>query len=271
MKRLRWLDRTGLVAIVALAALSLIILIVPALIVFAISFDTRQYVSFPPTGFTVRWYEAILDQRQIVGAFLTSFKVAGLVTAICIALGLPAALAAVRGRFPGTSAVGVFVMAPHTIPGIVLGVAVLFAGASAGFPASTAMLVIALSCFFLALVTRLTMAQLTGLDPALERASLNLGASRLQTFARITLPQLLPALFAGAAFTFIEAFDNVSVAMFTHSYRERPLPVELLSMVETDNSPLVAAISGVEILLACAILIVGALTLGLERFSGPQR
>jgi putative spermidine/putrescine transport system permease protein len=167
--------------------------------------------------------------------------------------------------------VGIFVMAPHTVPGIVLGVAILFAGASAGFQASTTLLVISLACYLLAVVTRLTMAQLAGLDPALERASFNLGASRLRTFTRITLPQLLPAIFAGVAFTFIEAFDNVSVSMFTHSYRERPLPVELLSIVETDNSPLVAAISGVEILLACVILVVGALVLGLERFSGSQR
>lgn len=271
MRRLGWSDRIALVALVAMAAFSLVVLVSPALIVFAISFDTREYVSFPPQGFTLRWYAMILDKRQILSAFLVSFKVAALTTMLCLLLGLPAAIAAVRGRFPGRAFVGVFVLAPHTIPGIVLGVAILIAGATAGLPASTPMLIAGLACFYLALATRLVMAQLAGLDPALEQASLNLGASRFQTFIRVTLPQLMPAVFAGAAFTFIESFDNVSVAMFTHDYRARPLPVELLGLVETDNTPLVAAISGVEILLACLILVSGAAALGLERFSGSSR
>ena len=98
----------------------------------------------------------------------------------------------------------------------------------------------------------------------------NDGAGRFETFLRVTLSQLVPAILAGAAFTFIEAFDNVSVAMFTHSYRARPLPVELLSIVQTDNTPLVAAISGVEILLASAALTIVSSMWGLERFSDSQ-
>jgi putative spermidine/putrescine transport system permease protein len=179
-------------------------------------------------------------------------------------------MASVRGRFPGRRAVSTLIMAPQTMPGIVVGIAILFAGASVGLLASTPMLIAALVTVLVAVLTRMTIARLSRLDPNLERASANLGAGRWQGFVRITLPQLVPAIAGGAAFTFIEAFDNVSVAMFTHSYRARPLPIELLSLVETDNSPLVAAISGVEIALACAIVGVIAWTAGLRTLSGDR-
>jgi putative spermidine/putrescine transport system permease protein len=65
-------------------------------------------------------------------------------------------------------------------------------------------------------------------------------------------------------FTFIEGFDNVSVAIFTHGFRDRPLPVELLALVQTTNTPLVAAISGVQILLAVLALIAVAASIGLD-------
>jgi putative spermidine/putrescine transport system permease protein len=265
-----WGDRVGTVLMIVLASTILLTLAAPAFIVLAISVDTRAYVSFPPAGFTLHWYADIIDQRQIVGAFFTSLEVAAVVTFVCVALGLPAALGSVRGRFPLRRAVATLIMAPQTMPGIVVGVAILFAGASMGLRASTPMLIAALATVLLAVPTRIAIARLSRLDPSLERASENLGASRWQGFLRITLPQLVPALAAGAAFAFIEAFDNVSVAMFTHSYRARPLPIELLSLVETDNSPLVAAISGVEIALACCVVAIIAVTAGLRTLSGER-
>jgi putative spermidine/putrescine transport system permease protein len=270
MKGLTWADRLGTIVMIALACATLAMLAAPAFIVLAISVDTRAYVSFPPSGLTLHWYRDILNQRQIVDGFVTSLEVAAATTLGCIALGLPAALAAVRGKFPGRRALATLIMAPQTMPGIVVGIAILFAGASVRLPASTPMLVVALVTVLLAVQTRIVIARLLRTNPDLERASSNLGASNWQGFIRITLPQLLAAIAGGAAFTFIEAFDNVSVSMFTHSYRARPLPIELLSLVETDNSPLVAAISGVEIALACVVVAVIAATVGLSALAGNR-
>jgi putative spermidine/putrescine transport system permease protein len=75
----------------------------------------------------------------------------------------------------------------------------------------------------------------------------------------------MPAILAGAVFTFVEGFDNLSVAIFTHGFRDRPLPVELLALVQYTSSPLVAAVSGVQILLAVLALVVVARTIGLDR------
>jgi putative spermidine/putrescine transport system permease protein len=264
MSRTAITDALGIGAIIALALLALVILVAPSIIVLMISFDTRAFVAFPPQGFTLDWYARVFQQQVLVEAMWTSLKVAVTVTGLCIILGVPTALVCVRGTFRGTTALSVFVLVPHMVPGIVLGVAVLFAGALVGIGPSIWLQSIAITVFVLAVMVRTVQSRLQRLDPALEEAALNLGASPFQSLRTITFPLLMPAILAGGVFTFIEGFDNVSVAIFTHGFRDRPLPVELLALVQTTNTPLVAAISGVQILLAVLALIAVAASIGLD-------
>ncbi len=259
------LDRIGIAAIVTLGILALVVLVAPSIIVLIISFDTRAFVSFPPQGFTLDWYAMVFDQSVLVDAMLNSLQVGLTVTALCILLGVPTALACVRGRFPGATALSVFVLVPHMVPGIVLGVAILFAGALIGIGPSIWLQSISIAVFVLAVMVRTVMSRLQRLDPALEEAAANLGATSFQSLRTVTFPLLLPAILAGAVFTFVEGFDNLSVAIFTHGFRDRPLPVELLAMVQTTNSPLVAAVSGVQIVLAVLALVLVALSIGLDK------
>jgi putative spermidine/putrescine transport system permease protein len=258
-------DALGIGAILAVAVLSLVILIAPSIIVVMISFDTRSFVSFPPQGFTLDWYAQVFSQDVLVTAMINSLQVGVTVTALCIVLGVPTALVCVRGRFRGVTALSVYVLVPHMVPGIVLGVAVLFAGALVGIGPSIGLQSISITVFVLAVMVRTVMSRLQRLDPALDEVALNLGATPFQALRTITLPLLMPAVLAGAVFTFIEGFDNISVAIFTHGFRDRPLPIELLAMVQTTNTPLVAAVSGVQILLAILALIAVAASIGLDR------
>lgn len=258
-------DALGIGAIVAVAVLSLIILVAPSVIVMMISFDTRAFVSFPPQGFTLDWYRKVFDQDVLVDAMINSLQVGVTVTALCIVLGVPTALACVRGRFRGTTALSVYVLVPHMVPGIVLGVAVLFAGALVGIGPSMGLQAVSITIFVLAVMVRTVQSRLQRLDPALDEAAANLGASSFQALRTITLPLLMPAILAGAVFTFIEGFDNISVAIFTHGFRDRPLPIELLAMVQSTNTPLVAAVSGVQILLAIVALVAVSASIGLDR------
>lgn len=260
-----FLDRLGIGLVVALAVFALALLVLPSAVVVLMSFDTRAYISFPPQGFTLDWYHRVFQQAALVNAMLTSVKVGLYVTVVCVLLGVPTALACVRGDFRGATALSVFVLVPHMVPGIVLGVAVLFSGALVGIGPSIWLQTVSLSCFVLAVMVRTVMARLQRLDPLLEQASANLGASRWQTFRTITLPLLLPAILAGAVFTFIEGFDNLSVTIFTHGHRDRPLPIELLAIVQQTSTPLVAALSSVQILLAVLALAILSLTIGLDR------
>ena len=258
-------DGLGIGLIILVAVLALAILVAPSVIVVIISFDTRAFVSFPPQGFTLDWYRQVFEQSVLVEAMWNSFKVGLAVTALCIVLGVPTALACARGRFRGTMALSVFVLAPHMVPGIVLGVAVLFAGAVVGVSPSIWLQSISITVFVLAVMVRTVTSRLQRLDPALEEAAANLGASSFQSLRTVTVPLLLPAILAGAVFTFVEGFDNLSVAIFTHGFRDRPLPVELLALVQNTSSPLVAAVSGVQILLAVVALVAVSASIGLER------
>jgi len=260
-----WIDRLGMAALVLVTAFALLLLVAPSLIVIAVSFEPRAYISFPPSGFTLRWYQTVLENRQLMDSVVVSLRTAALVMLICLLIGVPAAFASVRGRFPGKAALNAFLLSPQMMPGMVIGIASLFFGAYVAFRASNTMLVLSLSVFCLPFVIRITMARLAGLDARLDEASANLGAGALETFARVTFPQLAPALTAAAAFTFIEAFDNVTVALFTSDVRGRPLPVELYYLVQFDSSPVIAAISSLEIMLSFLVLLVIARTVGLDR------
>lgn len=268
MKGLRHIplgDTIGIGLILAVAILSLILLVAPSIIVLMISFDTRAFVSFPPEGFTLRWYAEVFEQGELVEAMLNSLQVGVTVTLLCIALGVPTALACARGRFRGTTALSVFVLVPHMVPGIVLGVAVLFAGALVGVTPSIWLQSISITVFILAVMVRTVQSRLMRLDPALEEAAANLRATPFQSLRTVTFPLLMPAILAGAVFTFVEGFDNLSVAIFTHGFRDRPLPVELLALVQYTSSPLVAAVSGVQIVLAVAALVAVAMSIGLDK------
>jgi putative spermidine/putrescine transport system permease protein len=262
-----WLDRLGIGLIIAVAVFALGLLLFPSVIVLIISFDTRAFISFPPQGFTFRWYEQVFQHPVLVGAMWTSFKVGVFVTTACVVLGVPTAIACVRGAFRGRTALSIYVIIPHMVPGIVLGIAVLFTGALFGIGPSIWLQSVSLSVFVLAVMVRTVMSRLQRLDPALEQAAANLGATPFQAFRTVTLPLLLPAVLAGSVFTFVEGFDNLSVTIFTHGFRDRPLPIELLAIVQQTSSPMVAALSGVQIMLALLAMAILAMTIGLDRVS----
>ena len=271
MSRLRGLGPLDLAAVAllfALAGAALVLLIVPSLIVVAISFTETAYITFPPKGFSLQWYVDLAGRGQIIDAAWTSLRISVLTMVACLAVGVPAAFALVRGRFGGRNALTAFLLAPQMLPGMVIGIAILFFGAYFAFRQSDTMVTMGLIVFCLPFAVRMVMARLATLDPQLDEASAGLGASRLTTFARVTVPQIVPAILAAATFVFIEAFDNLTVALFTSSPRGRPLAVELYNLVQFDSSPVVAALSSLEILLALLIVLVLSRTVGLDRLRG---
>ena len=151
------------------------------------------------------------------------------------------------------------------VPGIVLGVAVLFAGAVVGIWPSIWLQSISITVFVLAVMVRTVTADSSASTLRSRRRRQISARPPCRAFRTVTFPLLLPAILAGAVFTFIEGFDNLSVAIFTHGFRDRPLPIELLALVQNTSSPLVAAVSGVQILLAIVALVAISASIGLEK------
>jgi len=148
---------------------------------------------------------------------------------------------------------------------IVLGFASLFFLSRIGVGLSLAALLIAHSCVCLPYVVRMTAAVYRTLPPSLEEAAEILGASRLATLRHVVLPQLRPAIAAGALFSFLVSFDNLPLSFFFGSPQTNTLPVIMLSYVEQQFDPSIAALSTAQLVVAVVILLVVDRLYGLGR------
>lgn len=236
---------------------SLLALILPSLLVVIMSFNAGEYITFPPQGFSLRWYREMVNDWEIVSAAKVSLKSAAIVVIIDILLGVPAAWVLVRHRFRGSDLINSFIMTPLMLPGIVIGIGFLFFISLLGFQISFTTMVLSHVVVTLPYIVRLTMSRLINLDPRLEEASANLGASTIQTLWYIVLPKLIGGILAGAAFAFLMSFDNLTVSLFTASVRDRPLPLQVMYLLRFDVNPVVAAISSIEIFLAVLVIVAG--------------
>lgn len=248
-----------------LAATALIGLTFPSILVIISSFNASEFLTFPPQGWSFRWYVAMAGNWEVRQAALLSLKVAALVVAIDLLLGVPAAFPLTRLRFRGRDLMMTFMLSPLMLPGLVIGIGLLFFYMLMGLALSFPLLVISHVVVTLPFIISMTGARLATLDPTYEEAALNLGASQVQKFVHVVLPQLWPGIAAGAAFAFLLSFDNFTVSLFTASDRLRPLPIVLFYLLRYDINPMVGAVSSLEIALALIVLLVGSRLLGLAR------
>jgi len=246
---------------------SLLALVFPSVLVVITSFNASDFLTFPPQGWSLRWYTAMAKNWEVRQAAWLSLKVAALVVAIDLLLGVPAAFPLTRARFRGRDFLATFILSPLMLPGIVIGIGLLFFYMLLGLSLSFSLLVISHVVVTLPFIVSLTSARLTTLDPTHEEAALNLGASQIQKFIHIVLPQLWPGVAAGAAFAFLLSFDNFTVSLFTASDRLRPLPIVLFYLLRYDINPLAGAVSSLEIVLALLVLLVGSRLLGFARIA----
>lgn len=250
-----------------LSAVALVGLVFPSLLVVVSSFNASDFLTFPPQGWSLRWYAAMAGNWEVRQAALLSLKVAVLVVVADVLLGVPAAFPLVRARFRGREFLMTFILSPLMLPGIVIGIGLLFFYMLLGLALSFPLLVISHIVVTLPFVVSMTTARLATLGVTYEEAALNLGASQVQKFVHVVLPQLWPGIAAGAAFAFLLSFDNFTVSLFTASDRLRPLPIVLFYLLRYDINPMVGAISSLEIGLALLVLLVGSRLLGLARIT----
>lgn len=258
-------------ALAALSIVSLCALVFPSILVVITSFNASDFLAFPPQGWSLRWYEAMFSNWEVRQAATLSLKVAALVAAIDLVLGVPAAFALTRARFRGREFLMTFILSPLMLPGIVIGIGLLFFYMLLGLSLSFPLLVISHVVVTMPFIVSMTGARLAVLDPVYEEAALGLGASQVQKFLFVVLPQLWPGIAAGAAFAFLLSFDNFTVSLFTASDRLRPLPILLFYLLRYDINPLVGAVSSLEIGLALLVLLISSRLLGLVRLTQLSR
>jgi putative spermidine/putrescine transport system permease protein len=247
------------------AGLCVLLLMLPTIVVLVVSFTSGFSLRFPPTGYSFRWYVALMDAWQLHFAAANSFKVALWTTTLSVVLGVAAALAIARSdRWTARILDSVF-MSPLVLPALAFGLAALMFFSTIGFPISLLSLIIGHTVVCVPYVVRTTVAALAQLNPALLESSASLGASRLYTFRRVTLPLIRPGILAGAFIAFMSSFDNVPVSLFLRDARTDMLPIRMWQDLEGKLDVTIAAVSGVMIAFTILALVIMERVAGLSR------
>lgn len=229
--------------LLALGALTVFFLMAPTLVVVPMSFTASNALTFPPEGFSTRWYEKMVTDPQWSTGFVNSAQVASLTAVLATTLGTLAALGTVRGRFPGRSAVNALILSPLIVPVIIIAIGMFSVFVRWKIAGSIVGLVLAHTALAMPFVVVNVATSLRTIDRNLELAAQSLGAGPIRTFRRITLPLILPGVLAGGLFAFITSWDEVVVSIFLTSARFRTLPAEMWEQVRQVVDPTVAAVS----------------------------
>jgi len=239
--------------------------VAPVLLILLYAFSPTAYLSFPPTGFTLKWFANFFESTRFQKALWNSLGIALIVTPISLAVALPAALAMVRHEFPGKRWLQAALLSPLLIPGVITGIAFLSFAVNAGVGTGFLAIVMAMICFTLPFALRPLLANLHGVDHDLEKAARNLGARPFEAFVRVTLPQLKPGLIAGTVFSFVEAIDNFAITAFLTDLNTTTLPVEAFGYIRDFDDPTVAAMASVLIALSVVLVFFIEKIVGLDR------
>lgn len=242
-----------------------IFLAAPLVVVAVVAFNPGTAVRFPPSAISVRWFFHIFEVESFVTGIVNSVMLGVAATGASVVIGIPAALALGRTRFPGRDTLETAVLSPLLLPMIVLGVGLLFASSLIGLGLSFSVLLGGHVVITMPYVVRTTLAVYRGIDPALEEAARVHGATPWRVFRCVTLPLLRPGLIAGGIFAFLISFDNVPVSIFLTRSETTTLPVAILGYIAHDINPAVAAISTLQMGVATVALLVLERIYGLEK------
>lgn len=243
-------SRSKSVVIWAFVLAAIAMLSAPTIVVLGASFTAGNMIEFPPQGFSLKWYSAILGATDLRDAFFRSVYVAALNTIIAIPVGTLAGIALAKYKVRLENTIQVYLLLPFTIPLIGSGIGLMLVFGNAGalgqlWPVAIACCVINLP-FMIWAVT----ASASNLSNDLELAAANCGAPPVQTFLYITLPAVLPGVITGSLLMFILGLNEFLVSLLLVDARSVTLPVQIYNSIRSIITPDLAAISVVFIVCA---------------------
>ncbi|MCI0755278.1 ABC transporter permease [Teichococcus vastitatis] len=250
------------------AALGFVVLLAPGALVALISISAGDFLTFPPPGFSLRWYRALLSNGTLMSALGTSALLAAIVSVLALLLGGPAAYAIARLEFPGRGMLEAMLSAPLLLPTLVLGLGLLLVLQPLGLAATWPGLVLGHCLVAIPFAVRIMTTAFATVPKELEAAAWTLGATPLQAALRITLPNAAPGAVAAAVLTFLVSFDETVISLFLVGPRLTTLPVEMFRYAERTTDPLIAALAMSLIVFAVLMVALVERLLGLTRAMG---
>jgi putative spermidine/putrescine transport system permease protein len=213
----------------------LIFLYLPLLLIFILSFNTANSLTWPPRGFSTRWWSTFLDVDSAREALISSTKLALIAMVISIVLGSMLSFALQRFEFFGKNSLSFLAVLPIALPGIVTGVALRNTFVRFGLDLGFVSVIAGHTTFCIVVVHNNVVARLRRISPNLREASADLGANGMQTFQLITWPLVRSSVLAGAILAFALSFDEVVVTTFTAGAGFQTLPQWILNNFSRPN------------------------------------
>jgi spermidine/putrescine transport system permease protein len=232
-------------------ALVVALLYLPIGVLVVYSFNTSR-LNVTWEGFTLRWYGALWSNGPLVTSLEHSLGIAVATTVASLAIGTTGAWLLYRYRFGAHRLIQALVSLPIIMPEIIIGISLLCLFSTLALPLGFTTVIIAHVTFCFPFVLVAVQARLQGLDPALEEAALDLGATPLQAFWHVILPALRPALVAGGLMAFTLSLDEFVVTFFTSSARSATLPLKIYGLARVGLNPMLNALSTLLILATLA-------------------
>jgi putative spermidine/putrescine transport system permease protein len=259
----RYADAAYSVVVWAIASFAMVLLLAPTLVVVLTSFTGEQTLKFPPASWSLRWYAELLSSDELIETAWNSMKVAFIATFACATLGTAAALGIARSTSAWARLLDSLFMSPMVLPAMAFGLALLIVFSVLSVRLSIWTLIVGHIVICTPFVIRMVSAAVQQLNPLLDDCSHSLGASRIYTLRRITLPLISRGIFAGSFVAFLSSFDHVPVSLFLSDARTEMLPIKLWQILEASLDVRVAAVSGVIVLITFIGLILAERLFGL--------
>jgi putrescine transport system permease protein len=266
----------GLFSRVALV-FGLVFLYVPILSMIVFSFNNSRLVTVWDAAHspTLKWYQALFSNAQILGAAFLSIRIALVAASCAVVLGTLAGVALARfGAFRGRMLLAGMTTAPIVMPEVITGLSLLLLFVALqqliGWPRGVGAVTIALAhiTFCMAYVTVVVQARLTGMDESLEEAAMDLGARPARVFFRITLPLILPAIASGWLLAFTLSWDDLVITQFVAGPGSSTLPMVVFSKVRFGVTPDVNALATIMVLIVATGIAISTVWL---RYQGRRR
>jgi len=253
----RWLSgpRLQMSLFGAWTAVVFAFLYIPIVLLVVFSFNSSR-LNIRWEGFSLRWYGELFANKTLIVAFQNSMMVACATTVLATVLGTIGAWMLYRYRFPFQRAIGLLIFVPMVMPEVLMGVSLLVLFVQLlNLPLGFTTLIIAHTTFCFPFVLVGVQARLHGLDPAMEEAAMDLGATPVQAFWKVIVPYLMPAIVSGALMSFTLSLDEYIVSVFTTGAQSQTLPLKVFGMAKVGLNPQLNALSTLFIVGTFVILV----------------
>lgn len=242
-----------------ICCLVVVYMVTPLAIILIISFSSAPFLSFPPPGFSMQWYDKFFTDPGWVRSLSISLQVMVPTAILATITGTAAALALTRANIPGAGFLQGLLMAPLVVPVIITAAAIFGVFRIWGLYGTVPGLILAHTVLTIPYVLSTVVTALGLVDRRLEDAAENLGARPLTVFRRITLPLIMPAVLSGLLFAMVISFDELVVSLFISTPQVRPVTVQMWSNIRGATDPTIAAIATLLFLFSLTALLLEGL------------